>query len=245
MRVIVHGAAGKMGRKICQQARAASDLHLVAVVDRLFQQPADLGDDVGDAVVSATLASCPPADLIIDFSSDRGAESAAIAAGERSTPLLVATTALGEATHTALGHAAARAPVLLAANTSIGANLVADLVQRTAAAVDTNTDVALIESHHRAKRDAPSGTALLLATIIREAGLSLTDDQILSIRGGDVPGEHLVRFAWEGEIVELRHAVTSRDVFASGALRAGRWLVDQPPGLYSMKEVLAGGAQPS
>jgi 4-hydroxy-tetrahydrodipicolinate reductase len=240
MRIIVHGAAGKMGRKICKQARAACEVHLAAAVDTLFEQLRDLEEDLGDAVVSATLASCPPADLIIDFSSDRGAASAAIAAGERSTPLLVATTALSEATRAALEHAAARAPVLLAANTSIGANLVAALTERTAAAVDANTDVALIESHHRAKKDAPSGTALLLATIIRDAGLPLRDDQILSIRGGDVPGEHLVRFAWEGEIVELRHAVTSRDVFASGALRAGRWLVKQPPGLYSMKDVLAG-----
>ncbi|MFG0252800.1 MAG: 4-hydroxy-tetrahydrodipicolinate reductase, partial [Phycisphaerales bacterium JB038] len=189
--------------------------------------------------------ACPAADLIIDFSSDPGAAKAAIAARERGTPLLIATTALSEATKATIQEAAERAAVLVAANTSIGANLLADLAHRTAVAVESGTDAAIIESHHREKKDAPSGTALHLAAVLRGAGLPLADDQILSIRGGDVPGEHLVRFAWEGEVVELRHAVTSRDVFATGALRAGRWLVKQPPGWYMMKDLLAGLRQPS
>ncbi len=239
MRIIVHGAGGRMGRKICDLIQAADDLELVGCVDRLFADAAREQPHADATPRSGRMQECPSADLIVDFSSDAGAANAANAARERKTALLVATTALSAATHAALAEAAAVAPVLTAANTSIGANLLARLARETAVALGIEADVSLVEAHHVAKQDAPSGTALMLAKAVRAAGGELREEQILSIRGGDVPGEHTLRFAWAGEIVELRHAVTSRDVFAAGALRAGRWLVRQPPGLFTMHDMLA------
>lgn len=240
MRIIVHGAAGRMGKKIHEMIGHDSDLFLVGLVDPLFadEHSAQIHNDAG-VKTSSDLADCPQADLIIDFSSDEGAAAAAVEATQRRSALLVATTALSLKTREKIESAARTAPVLVAANTSIGANLLAELARRAASSAGEEAEAAIIETHHRRKRDAPSGTALLIAELMRQAGCPLPDERILSLRQGDVPGEHMVRFAWEGEILELRHAVNSRDVFAAGALRAGRWLVGQAPGMYTMADVLA------
>jgi 4-hydroxy-tetrahydrodipicolinate reductase len=230
-----------MGRKICDLILGADDLQLVARVDTRFADGERAPGALVDEVVTPRLDDCPSADLIVDFSSDAGAHAAASRAKEQRTPLLIATTALSDRTHDAIEEVAAVAPVLVAANTSIGANVLAALVSQAARAVGVEADLSLVEAHHRHKKDAPSGTALLLAQLVREAGGELADEQILSVRGGDVPGEHTLRLAWAGELIELRHVVTSRDIFAAGALRAGRWLVDQRPGRYGMNEVLSAG----
>ncbi|MBC8106802.1 MAG: 4-hydroxy-tetrahydrodipicolinate reductase, partial [Anaerolineae bacterium] len=99
-------------------------------------------------------------------------------------------------------------------------------------------DISIVEAHHNKKKDAPSGTALRLAKAIEQSGTHVKSDQIVAMRGGDVVGEHTIRFAGEGEYVELTHRATSRDVFAHGALRAAVWLAHREPGWYTMEDVL-------
>jgi 4-hydroxy-tetrahydrodipicolinate reductase len=117
--------------------------------------------------------------------------------------------------------------------------IAADVVRRIASLLAGCADVSIIESHHAAKRDAPSGTAIRLADAAAEGGASVRDDQILSVRGGDVIGEHTVRFACADEYIEVTHRATSRDLFARGALRAAQWLRARAPGLYTVEDALA------
>jgi 4-hydroxy-tetrahydrodipicolinate reductase len=147
---------------------------------------------------------------------------------------------------------------LKAANMSLGINLLLKTLADVAGALGPDYDVEIVETHHRMKRDAPSGTALALARSVAEAlGLDLDEAAcygrrgevgeramcqigIHAVRGGDVIGDHSVTFAGPGERIEIVHRATSRDTFAQGAVRAARWLVGRPPGLYTMSDVLFG-----
>lgn len=181
------------------------------------------------------------ADVVIDFSSDEGASAALSVARRAGAALLVGTTALRPQTLEALRSAAADRAVLVAPNTSLGVAVLASLVAQAARAL-AGYDASIVEAHHGGKKDAPSGTAKRLAEAARQSGSPLRDDQVLSIRGGDVVGEHTVRFAGPGEYVELTHRATSRDVFVRGALRAARWLHARKPGWWTMEDVLGFGA---
>jgi 4-hydroxy-tetrahydrodipicolinate reductase len=152
--------------------------------------------------------------------------------------------------------AAEHVPVVLSPNMSVGVNVLFGLLTVAARALGNSYDVELAELHHRAKRDAPSGTALEMARVLAEAlgrdlgqtgvygrhgdvGSRSTEEiGVMALRGGDVVGEHTVYFFGEGERVELTHRATSRDQFAKGALRAANWVVAQRPGLYDMADVL-------
>ena len=136
----------------------------------------------------------------------------------------------------ALARAAVRIPLLVAPNTSLGVTLLLDLVQRAARALPADFDVSIAEAHHRAKKDAPSGTALALGRSVsagREGAI-----EYAVVRGGDVVGEHFVRFLGAGEEVSLGHRATDRAIFARGALQGAIWLADQKPGRYSMLDVI-------
>jgi 4-hydroxy-tetrahydrodipicolinate reductase len=193
----------------------------------------------GEAVrLAADATGVVAADVVIDFSSDSGALRALEAAERLGASLLVGTTALTEPTLAALRRGSESRAVLVSANTSLGVAVLAALVREAAAALGTGFAGAIVEAHHSAKKDAPSGTARRLADAARRAGAPLRDDQIVSVRGGDVVGEHTVRFAGPGEYIELTHRATTRDVFAVGALRAAKWLHGREPGWWAMEDVL-------
>lgn len=177
-------------------------------------------------------------DGVVDFSSDDGARGAAEIALGAGAALLVGTTGLSRQTLDSLDVAARSIPVLLAPNTSVGVAVLADLAARAARVLGPGYDLSLIEMHHVHKRDAPSGTALRLAAVVREAGAELTPERILSVRGGDVVGEHTLEFAGPGERLRLTHLATDRDLFVRGALRALAWLVGRPPGRYTIEQAL-------
>ena len=132
--------------------------------------------------------------------------------------------------------AARSVPVVLASNFSIGVNALFALTRRAAEILGDEFDRKIIETHHRMKKDAPSGTAKTIAEILRADGAG--EISIQSVREGEIVGEHTVIFAGPGERLELSHHAESRAIFARGALRAARWIVGQPPGLYSMQDVL-------
>lgn len=235
-----------MGARVCDLAHRDPAFALVSAVSRAGS-PRE-GEHAAPPSFKGDAPRIGPfpgmnADVVIDFTSEAGALEALRIAREAHANLLVGATALGAATLDALRAASAERAVLVAPNTSLGIALAAKILAQMTAALGADYEIALVEAHHSAKKDAPSGTAIRLADAVRASGGALRDDQILSIRGGDVVGEHTVRFAGPGEYLELTHRATSRDVFARGALRAAAWLRGRAPGWWTMEDVLALPAQ--
>ncbi|PTQ07306.1 4-hydroxy-tetrahydrodipicolinate reductase [Sphingomonas oleivorans] len=235
----IFGADGRMGRAIAE-AIIDSGAKLAGGVDR--------GDDAG--------ALAGESDVLVDFSSPEALVGHLAAARSAGVPIVIGTTGLAPEHHAMIDEAATAIPILQAANTSLGVNLLAHLVRETAARLGADWDIEIVEMHHRHKADAPSGTALLLGTAAAEGrGVALEDvadrgrDGITGprtegdigfavLRGGSVAGDHQVVFAGEGERLELGHRAESRAIFAQGAVKAALWLAGQPAGRYSMADVL-------
>jgi 4-hydroxy-tetrahydrodipicolinate reductase len=240
LRVLLVGAAGRMGQAIARAAEGADDLEIVGRVD--------VGDRIEDAI-----GAC---DVVIDFSHPDATERNCQVCLTNGKPLVIGTTGHSAEQRDAIQNAAASIPVLLASNFSIGVNTLFWLARKANQLLGPDFDVEIMETHHRLKKDAPSGTAKRLAEILSEArGLEYDQDVahgraglvgerpakqigMHAIRAGDVVGDHTVIFASSGERLELTHKASSRETFAVGALRAARWIIGQPPRLYSMEDVL-------
>jgi 4-hydroxy-tetrahydrodipicolinate reductase len=266
VKTVILGAGGRMGRTLirCILEEKVPELELVGAVD-LWDVP-DLGKDVGRMagtreagipLVNNLAEVAPDADVIIDFSSHHCTAGNAPRIAEWGTAWVIGTTGLNDEELAAVHAAAEKTPVVLSGNMSLGINLLCNLVEAGARALkDRGYDIEVLERHHHLKKDAPSGTALMLGRAAADGyGWDLKEVQIdgrsglvgerpekeiafHAIRGGDIVGDHTVLFAGMGELLELSHRATSRDVFAIGALQAARWLKDRPAGMYSMKNVL-------
>lgn len=216
LRVVLHGARGRMGQRIAACAPQAAGCAIVAALDRDDALPAD-----GTA-----------ADVVIDFSSDAGAARAAALAERLGCALLVGTTGLSAEAVAAIERASRRVPAMVAPNTSLGVAVARRLVTEAARLLGT-WDVDIVETHHARKVDAPSGTARSLAeAVARGRGKPMETSRIHAIRAGDVVGEHAVTWSGAGERVTVAHVATSRDLFALGALRMAAWLVARQPGMH-------------
>jgi 4-hydroxy-tetrahydrodipicolinate reductase len=265
-KVVIIGAAGRMGRTLVRllHAQAVPGLQLAGAVD--LWDAAERGQDIGlVAGVGATgikltsdLAEVAPGcDVAIDFSSHQGASGNATRLAGWHKPVVIGATGLNADEQKLIADAAQKIPVVHAPNMSLGVNLLFALVQAAATALKgQGYDIEIIERHHRHKKDAPSGTALGLgAAAAAGYGLELGKVSVHgreglvgarpaqqigfhAVRGGDFVGDHTVVFAAEGESLELSHRATSRDTFALGALRAAAWLPGRPAGLYTMQAVL-------
>lgn len=194
--------------------------------------------------------------VAIDFSRPSGTRVLADIAARANVALVIGTTGLDAACDHALGEAAKKAPVLVSSNMSIGVHVLGVLVERAAKVLGDDFDIEIVEAHHKRKVDAPSGTALTLAQIIRDARTSSAslvhgreghvgprkagEVGMHAVRGGDVVGDHTVFFFGEGERIELAHKASNRDLFARGALRAAKWVVTKRPGIYGMRDMLGG-----
>ncbi len=193
--------------------------------------------------------------VVVDFTSPDGTRHFAKECAARGIALVVGTTGLDADGDRALTTAASKIAIVQSANMSLGVNLLARLVAEATRALGDRYDVELVELHHRAKKDAPSGTALLLANAVAHArGVVLEeyrrdgrkgvsprepgDIGLHALRGGDVVGDHTVHFLGPGERIELVHRASSRETFAHGALEAARWLASRAPGRYDMRHVL-------
>ncbi len=255
-RVCVLGPSGRMGRAVLDAAAGRRDVSITAAIDRAGA--AVLGTQVAPGITAGAdlAAGLAAADVYIDFTSPDATRAAAEAALARKTPAVIGTTGLGESHERALAALAAVAPIVVAANFSLGVNLVLGLVRQAAKVLGPEWDAEVVETHHRAKRDAPSGTALAIARAIA-AGHGVDYDAVkrhardgdvgarprgeigvASVRGGDVIGEHVAYFFGGAERIEIAHRATSRTIFAAGALRAAAWVVGKPPGRYDMLDVL-------
>ncbi|AKJ63723.1 4-hydroxy-tetrahydrodipicolinate reductase [Kiritimatiella glycovorans] len=265
-RVVVLGAAGRMGRAIIRSLveEKVPGLELAGAVD--LWDASGLGEDAG--VVSGTRAAgvsmgsdlaavTPDAEVVIDFSSHVATSGNAERIAEWGCGWVIGTTGLNDEEMDAVRAAAHKVPVVMAGNMSLGINLLCTLIEAGAKALrGRGYDVEVVERHHRRKKDAPSGTALMLARSAAE-GCGWDLDQVRrdgrsghtgerpdkeigihAVRGGGIVGEHTLTFAGEGEVLEFTHRALSRETFALGALQAAKWLEGRDPGLYSMRDVL-------
>jgi 4-hydroxy-tetrahydrodipicolinate reductase len=213
--------------------------------------------ELGIALQSDLASVASRADAVIEFALPGGTVENAHTAVEAGCAMVIGTTGLGASQRKALGDLArAGGRIVCAPNMSVGVNLLFHLSDRVASALGDDFDIEVVEMHHNEKRDAPSGTAMHLAEILAQArGLhcgeacrhgrygnvgarSRQEIGVHALRGGDVVGDHTVIFAGAGERIELTHKASSRETFASGALRAARFLVHAKPGLYDMQDVL-------
>jgi 4-hydroxy-tetrahydrodipicolinate reductase len=170
--------------------------------------------------------------VIVDFSAPAATRQWLGAARQRRIPMLIGTTGLAPEDHRAIDEAARDIPVMQSPNMSLGVAVMCELARRASELLGSECDVAIVESHHRGKKDAPSGTALALRDAIGREGIN-----VHSLRLGDEVGRHTMYLSLPGERLELTHVATNRDTFAHGALRAAMWLAQQKPGRYSIADL--------
>jgi 4-hydroxy-tetrahydrodipicolinate reductase len=239
VRVLLVGAKGRMGQAIAAAADGAN-----AVIAAALDQGDDLAKEIG---------AC---DVVVDFSHPSATDAICRVCLSASKPLVVGTTGHSDDERALLEKTAKSLPVVFSPNFSVGVNALFWLTRKAAKMLGQDFDLEIVETHHRLKKDAPSGTARKLAEILCEVrkldyaknvahgreGLigerPAAEIGVHSIRGGDVVGDHTVTFAARGERLELTHKASSRETFAAGALRAAGWVVGRSPGLYTMEDVL-------
>jgi 4-hydroxy-tetrahydrodipicolinate reductase len=222
VRVMLIGAAGRMGKAVCEVGRNDPEVQIAALCD--------LGDSIEPAV-----RNC---DVALDFSQADSIDEICFAALRNGKPLVIGTTGHSQQQRKTIEEAAHSIPIVFASNFSVGVNVLFWLTQKAAELLGSDFDAEIVETHHIMKKDAPSGTAKTLANILKAVRKSDSEIPIQSIREGDVVGEHSVIFNGPAERLELTHQAASREIFARGALRAAKWTVHKPPGLYSMQDVL-------
>jgi 4-hydroxy-tetrahydrodipicolinate reductase len=251
--LIVHGGAGKLGSRIIALSRTRRDLAAIFAVVRPNSAPPANTDPIAHARFVLAQDIAPPAThpvVIIDVTSDEGTQRAIEIAREISgknfrAALLVCTTGLSDRTLTDLKALAARHAVMHTPNTSLGVAAVCAAATLLARSLGPEYRPAIIEAHHDQKKDAPSGTAKRLATALSAGGTPVPGENIFAIRAGDVIGEHTIRLTGPGEVIELTHRATTRDLFARGALALSSWLATLPPGWYSMDQFIAARSESS
>ncbi len=214
------GAAGRMGQTVLDLAQSDREIEIAAQCD------------LGDPIESA-MKNC---DVAIDFSQADSIDEICRAASPHGKSLVIGTTGHSPQQRKTIEETAHSLPIVLASNFSVGVNVLFWLTQKAAELLGSDFNPEIVETHHKMKKDAPSGTAKTLAEILKAVRNSKIPIQ--SIREGDVVGEHTVIFKGAGECLELTHRAANRGIFALGALRAAKWIVDKPPGLYSMQDVL-------
>lgn len=258
----IHGAAGRMGRRLMALASHDPELRIAEAVD--WDQHPALGQSVqeldNEAPADVVLASSfsGAAQVLVDFSLPEGTLRIIPYAIEHNLPLIIGTTGISDDQAKAIREAAVVLPVVWASNYSLGVNLMLRVAADMAKALGESFNIEIVESHHNKKADAPSGTALALAkSVCRATGRDMQTDLVHgregkpgprtvreigmhALRLGSVVGDHTVHFGSDFERIELTHRAETRDVFAAGALRAAKWVHGKPAGLYDMQDVLFG-----
>jgi 4-hydroxy-tetrahydrodipicolinate reductase len=259
VKIAVHGAGGRMGQAVIRLLEEHEGTLVGAIEAR---HAPSLGKDAGDlagaghlgvAVTADISAGLLGADAVIDFSRHAAVPALLHAAMRAKVPVISGTTGLDTTSERLLDEVARVAPVLWAPNMSLGVHVLAELARLAVRKLGAGFDVEIVETHHSAKIDAPSGTALRLVDAVREERTRARstsgregqvgprgDDEIgvFAMRGGDVIGDHSVHLLGHGERVELTHRATNRDLFARGALVATRAMLGRPPGRYTMADVV-------
>lgn len=254
MKISLLGITGKMGCHLAELILASPDLTLVGGVAS-SGSPLKGQELYGIKVNDDLEPAFSQADILIDFSIAQAQDDYLGQAVKHRKPIVIGTTGLESHHHEQLKQASEYIPVLYAANTSIGIAVLSSLIKIAAQRLDFDYDIEIVETHHRQKTDAPSGTALSLGKAVaagrqvdfnhakvidREGKRRVGDIGFAVMRGGGVFGEHTVRFLGDDEIIEFSHTSLNRRLFAKGAIQAARWLIRQNPGFYTMQDVING-----
>lgn len=261
--VSVTGAAGRMGKQIITLLLQEDDIEVVGATE--IDGHPSIGKDVGEIIgierigvlVSDNLdKAASKADVVVDFTNPKATLDAASYASSKRKPMVIGTTGFSRDEKIRLEKLAKGFACVISPNMSVGVNVMFEITKKLAELLGNEFDIEVIEAHHRNKKDSPSGTAIRLGEIIAEStGRDFSEvarfDRhghvgerrpneigIQAIRGGDIIGEHCVWFCGNGERIELTHRATDRNNFASGAIRALRWIIGKPPGVYTMRNVL-------
>ncbi|HKT35740.1 MAG TPA: 4-hydroxy-tetrahydrodipicolinate reductase [Nitrospira sp.] len=263
IKVIVAGAAGRMGSRLVALMKESSALSLVGAIEGKGHHA--LGEDAGEAagvgkiglpITDDLSALLDRGEVVIDFSAPEATLGHLRSVAEHRRAMVIGTTGLNAAQLDEVKSVARKIACVFSPNMSVGVNLIYKVISEMAKTLGDEYDIEVIEAHHRLKKDAPSGTALKIAEVLARA-MNRDLDQvgvyarkgligerkkqeigIQTIRAGDIVGDHTIVFGGMGERIEVTHRASSRDTFARGALRAARWVVKQPPGLYDMMDVL-------
>ena len=260
---IVTGVAGRMGRRIVDIVLETPGMDVAGATERPGHDI--IGMDIGDFLGLGKKGSVVSDDLrgvvdrggvVIDFTAPSASLMNVRAAAKSGRAMVVGTTGFGKEDLKEIKKLAKKIPIVLAPNMSVGVNLLLKVIGMVAGVLDEDYDIDIVETHHRHKKDAPSGTALKMAQVAASARGTTLDKVgafsrhgnigerkrgeigVQALRVGDVVGEHTVIFGTMGERIEITHKASSRDVFARGAVRAAAWVVGRPPGLYDMQDVL-------
>ena len=247
-RIIIHGSSGRMGRVLREKISDNPDLSLAGGIDAVFDSDADFPQ-------FKTPADCDvEADVVIDFSNHAAVLPLIDWCVEKNLPVIICTTALTPDCFDKAEEASKSIPVFRSANMSLGINALVKALKTITPVLEPSYNVEIIEKHHNKKKDSPSGTAVMLADAVnsacstkkdyvfgrhgKEDECRITDLGIHAVRGGTIPGEHIVIYAGPDEVIELKHTALSRAIFAEGALAAAVFLKGKAPGSYSMDDVL-------
>ncbi len=260
--VCIAGASGRMGRMLIETIHDATDCRLGGALD----VPASpgigldasgfLGYASGVSITSDMARGLKGCDVLIDFTRPEGTMAHLALCRQMGVKMVIGTTGLSDAQKTDITAASKEIAIMMAPNMSVGVNVTLKLLEMAAKALQTGYDIEVIEAHHRHKVDAPSGTALKMGEVMASAmGRDLKDCAVyeryghtgerepssigfVTIRGGDIVGDHTVLFAGTGERIEITHKSSSRSTYAQGSLRAVRYLADKPTGMFDMFDVL-------
>lgn len=230
----VLGAGGRMGRRIIELALADKELDVLLALERRGHPL--IGGNIEKVKVSSNLDGIFLADAVIDFTLPQATMENINYVLKYQKPLVLGTTGFSEEEIGKIKDASKEIPVVFSPNMSIGVNLLFGIVGEVAKKLGPGYDIEIVEAHHKAKKDAPSGTAKKLAQIIAKDTARIIP--VHAIRAGDIVGDHTVIYAGGGERIEIKHQAHSRDVFVLGALKAAKWVVRKQPGLYSMQDVI-------
>lgn len=261
--IIIVGAGGRMGRTLIEACYTTEGVQLTGATE--YSGSSLLGSDAGElaglgklnvAVVDDLQKAISDCDAVIDFTRPEATLRHLALCREHKKNIIIGTTGFDDQGKAAIADAAKDIGVVFTPNMSVGVNLCFKLLELAAHVLGDDVDIEVIEAHHRHKVDAPSGTALAMGKVVADAlGRNLDDCAVYgregvtgerdrktigfeTIRAGDIVGDHTVMFAGEGERVEITHKASSRMTFAQGAMRAVKWLTNQPAGLYDMQDVL-------
>ncbi len=262
IRVAIVGASGRMGKMLIEVVLASPDMTLGAALDQAasplmgLDAGASMGLTTGVLLTSDVAAAMAHCDALIDFTRPEGTLAHLAICAQQGKKIIIGTTGFGAAGKTAIAAAAQRTGVVFAANMSVGVNVTLKLLELAAKHLQHDYDIEIFEAHHKHKVDAPSGTALAMGDAIAKAMDKSLDDiaqwarhghtgarekgsiGFSVMRGGDVVGDHTAYFAGEGERIEITHRSSSRATYAQGSLKAVRFLMGKPAGLYTMQDVL-------
>ncbi len=264
IKLTVTGASGKMGQRVITNAVASGEFELVGAIER--ENHPQLGVDIGTIIGLGKELGVPltsdygkaiiKGDITIEFTNPEITLFHLKESSAQGKAMVIGTTGLNDEQLKELKSLAVNIPCVFSPNMSLGVNLLFKLAAEAAQILGDDYDIEIIETHHRMKKDAPSGTAVKLADVVAEAvgrdmkkvgcygrqGITGERDRktigVMTLRGGDIVGDHTVMYLGTGEKIELSHRATSRDTFAMGALRAAKFVVAKPKGLYDMQDVL-------